>query len=202
MTSQAHEIRSDCEPADASICRVDPRMLEPSWNQRRSPASPHRLSIRARGTPPAGYAYSRRWRSCASSRPYRPRPKHVLQFIDTLAVRNGSKQRGPRRAALGLRGSALNRERRPPPGSSWLVVKRAGWGCGEGDRCCNDQSVAPGSTAGPALLGRALTAVGRLAGQPRHYSARDGPRLAPPGLPTLLALEVPGPLSGSPAARS
>jgi hypothetical protein len=59
----------------------------------------------------------------------------------------------------------------------------------------------PAPPAGPTLLGEALTAVGRLA-DPRHCSARDRPRLAPPGLPALLALEVPAPLNGSPAARS
>ena len=53
-----------------------------------------------------------------------------------------------------------------------------------------------------ARLGRALTAVGRLAGQPPHRSARDRPCLAPPRLPALLALEVPSPPSRSPAARS
>jgi len=39
-------------------------------------------------------------------------------------------------------------------------------------------------------------------GQPRHRSARDRPCLAPPSFPALLVLEVPGPLTGSPAARS
>jgi hypothetical protein len=38
--------------------------------------------------------------------------------------------------------------------------------------------------------------------KPPHRSARDRPCLAPSRLPALLALEVPGPLSGSPAARS
>jgi hypothetical protein len=60
----------------------------------------------------------------------------------------------------------------------------------------------PAPSVGPPRLGRALTAVGGLAVHPRHCSARDRPRLAPPGLPTLLALEVPAPISGSPAARS
>src|SRR2546427_10358014 len=60
----------------------------------------------------------------------------------------------------------------------------------------------PAPTPGPALLGSALTAVGRLAGQPPHCSARDRPCLAPPRLPALLALEVSVPLSGSPSARS
>src|SRR5213594_2939713 len=35
-----------------------------------------------------------------------------------------------------------------------------------------------------------------------HCPTRDRPRLAPGRLPALLALEVPAPLSGSPAARS
>ena len=39
-------------------------------------------------------------------------------------------------------------------------------------------------------------------GQPPHCSARDRPCLAPPRLPALLALEVPVPLSRSPAAPS
>jgi hypothetical protein len=43
--------------------------------------------------------------------------------------------------------------------------------------------------------------VGGLAEQPPHRQACDRPRLAPPGLPTLLALEVPVPLSGSSSAR-
>src|SRR5262245_32552020 len=60
----------------------------------------------------------------------------------------------------------------------------------------------PAPSMGPPRLGRALTAVGGLAIHPRHCSARNRPRLAPPGLPTLLALEVPAPLTGSPAARS
>jgi len=63
-------------------------------------------------------------------------------------------------------------------------------------------SSTPAPPAAPDLLGRALTAVGGLAIQPRHGPARDRPRLAPPRLPALLALEVPAPLSGSPAARS
>jgi putative transposase len=58
-------------------------------------------------------------------------PKHVLQLIDTLAVRNGFRQRGPRRAALGLRGPALNRESDHHLRSSWIVIRWAGWGCGE-----------------------------------------------------------------------
>ncbi len=53
---------------------------------------------------------------------------------------------------------------------------------------------------GPDLLGRALTALGRLAGQPRHRSARDGSGLAPPGFPALLALEVQGAPGRSAAA--
>ena len=60
----------------------------------------------------------------------------------------------------------------------------------------------PAPSVGPPRLDRALTAVGGLAVHPRHRSARDRPRLAPPGLPTLLALEVPAPHSGSPAGRS
>ena len=61
---------------------------------------------------------------------------------------------------------------------------------------------APAPLPGPALLGWALTAVGRVAGHPPHCPTRDRPRLAPGRLPALLALEVPAPLSGSPAARS
>src|SRR5215475_1543778 len=61
---------------------------------------------------------------------------------------------------------------------------------------------APAPPSRPTLLGRTLTAVGRLAGQPRHCSARDRPCLAPASFPALLALDVPRPLSGSPAARS
>jgi hypothetical protein len=38
--------------------------------------------------------------------------------------------------------------------------------------------------------------------QPRHCSARDRSRLASPSVSALLALEVPAPLSRSPAARS
>src|SRR5438094_130116 len=61
---------------------------------------------------------------------------------------------------------------------------------------------APAPLPGPALLGWALTAVGRVAGHPPHCPTRDRPRLAPGRLSALLALEVPAPLSGSPAARS
>src|SRR2546425_6429295 len=60
----------------------------------------------------------------------------------------------------------------------------------------------PAPPAGPALLGRALTAVGPLAGQPPHCSAPHRSRLAPPNFSALLALEIPRPLSGSPAARA
>ena len=61
---------------------------------------------------------------------------------------------------------------------------------------------APAPLPGPALLGWALTAVGRVAVQPPHCPTRHRPRLAPGRLPALLALEVSAPLSGSPAARS
>src|SRR5262245_26182401 len=60
----------------------------------------------------------------------------------------------------------------------------------------------PISSSRPHLLALARAAVGGLAGQPRHCSARDGSRLASPRVPALLALEVPATLSGSPAARS
>src|SRR5439155_27107816 len=60
----------------------------------------------------------------------------------------------------------------------------------------------PAPPPGPALVGSALTTVGRLASQPPHCSARDRPCLAPSRLPALLALEVPSPPSRSPAARS
>ena len=53
----------------------------------------------------------------------------------------------------------------------------------------------------PYLLALARTLVGGLAEQPPHRQACHRPRLAPPGLPTLLALEVPMPLSGSSSAR-
>src|SRR5262245_2409156 len=58
------------------------------------------------------------------------------------------------------------------------------------------------SSSRPHLLALARATVGRLAGQPRHCSARDSSRLASPRFPALLALEVPTTLSGSPAARS
>src|SRR5436309_13517947 len=57
------------------------------------------------------------------------------------------------------------------------------------------------SVVGADLLDRALSAVGGLAVQPRHCPARDRPRLAPSRIPTLLALEVTSPISGSPADR-
>jgi GAF domain-containing protein len=57
------------------------------------------------------------------------------------------------------------------------------------------------SSPGPHLLALARAAVGGLAGQPPHRQACHSPRLAPQGFPALLALEVPAPLSRSPAAR-
>src|SRR5207247_11315460 len=69
-------------------------------------------------------------------------------------------------------------------------------------------AVLQASVGGPRLRCRdrlfwvGLSAVGRVAGQPPHCPTRDRPRLAPGRLPALLALEVPAPLSGSPAARS
>src|SRR5262245_4922478 len=54
------------------------------------------------------------------------------------------------------------------------------------------QRSGPRPRPGQARVGSALTAVGGLAVQPLHRSACDSPRLAPQGLPALLALESPG----------
>ena len=53
---------------------------------------------------------------------------------------------------------------------------------------------------GPDPLGLAVPRLDRLALQPRHRATRHRPRLAPPRLPALLALEVQGPLSRPPEA--
>ena len=50
----------------------------------------------------------------------------------------------------------------------------------------------PAVSLGPDPLGLAVTPVDGLAAQSRHRSARHRPRLAPPRLPALLALEVHG----------
>src|SRR5262249_6204014 len=49
----------------------------------------------------------------------------------------------------------------------------------------------PARSLGPNPVGLAITGLAQLARWPRHRSARDRPRLAPPGLPALLALAVP-----------
>jgi hypothetical protein len=81
-------------------------------------------------------------------------------------------------------------------------------------RCAREHRSAP-STDGPAAvtpspsappprphpLGLSLTALGALAVQPPHCPARYCGRLAPRRLSTLLALEVPTPLTGSSADR-
>jgi hypothetical protein len=54
---------------------------------------------------------------------------------------------------------------------------------------------------GPDPLGLAVPRLDRLALQPRHRATRHRPRLAPPRLPALLAVEVQGPLSRPPEAH-
>src|SRR5262245_31808220 len=63
--------------------------------------------------------------------------------------------------------------------------------CGINWSCCSDRSAAHGFVSGSNLLRLAVTPLDGLAVQRGHRPARHRPRLAPPRLPTLLALEVP-----------
>jgi hypothetical protein len=56
---------------------------------------------------------------------------------------------------------------------------------------CSDRPAPSISSPRPHLLTLVRAAVGGLAGQPSHRQARDSPRVAPRGFPSLLALEVP-----------
>src|SRR5438270_10947974 len=49
---------------------------------------------------------------------------------------------------------------------------------------------APPPAVGPRVLGLAVALLGRLEGRPGHRLPGHGRRLAPPGVPPVLALEV------------
>ena len=59
----------------------------------------------------------------------------------------------------------------------------------------------PSVAMGPDPLGLAVPPLDRLARQPRHRPTRHRPRLAPPRLPALLAVEVQGLLGRPPETR-
>src|SRR4029453_15742026 len=82
-------------------------------------------------------------------------------------------------------GGRRPRESRPPPPTAGSSAIR---------------HPTPALSLGSGALGLAVAPVDGLAPQSHHRSARDGPRLAPPRLPALLALEGQGRLSRPPEA--
>ena len=124
---------------------------------------------------------------CRSSKPRRPRkswqfsPPPVtvcdMQTIVTILVAFF------REIALSHATLRLENHRSPPTGGGPEAGK----------------TTAAASSDRPRVLGLPLPPVATLEGRPRHRQARDGRRLAPPGVPPVLEMEIVPRKAGSPA---
>ena len=132
--------------------------------------------------------YGRRWKPrCRSSKPHRPQKSWhfsplpttvcymktvvmiLVAFVHEIVLSRATLQPGKRRS---------------PPTSGGPEAGK---------------TTAAASPPRPRVLGLAISPVATLEGRPCHRQARDGHRLAPPGVPPFLEMEVVPRKAGSPA---